>query len=72
MNNAAAQEGVSAMVLPSNFVNLTVPEQLFVVADLERVDRGLPPYLGLVPTLNGAAQQSAVGPSDPSVPSGSR
>ena len=58
------------MVLPSNFVNLTVPEQLFVVADLERVDRGLPPYLGLVPALNGAAQQAAVALSDPSVPSG--
>ena len=50
MNNAAAQEGVSAMVLPSNFVNLTVPEQLFVVADLERGDRGLPlnkPIVGM-------------------------
>jgi hypothetical protein len=70
VDNAAAQEGISAMVLPSNFANLTVPEQLFVVADLERVDRGLPPYLGLVPALNDAAQQAAVGLSDPSVPSG--
>jgi hypothetical protein len=70
VDNAAAKEGVSAMVLPSDFVNLTVPEQLFVVADLERVDRGLPPYLGLVPALNNAAQQAAANLSDPSVPSG--
>lgn len=35
------------MVLPSNVQRLTTAEQLFVVIDLERVDRGLAPYLGL-------------------------
>ncbi|HEX3841627.1 MAG TPA: hypothetical protein VHU85_12600 [Acidimicrobiales bacterium] len=70
VNNAAAQEGVSPMTLPSNFVSLSVPEQLFVVADLERVDRGLPPYLGLVPALSNAAQQAAVAVADPNVPAG--
>ncbi|HEV3265100.1 MAG TPA: hypothetical protein VG014_06230 [Acidimicrobiales bacterium] len=70
VNNAAAQEGVSPMTLPSNFTSLSVPEQLFVVADLERVDRGLPPYLGLVPALSDAAQQAAVSLADPQVPAG--
>jgi hypothetical protein len=70
VNNAAAQEGVGPMVLPSNFTSLTVPEQLFVVADLERVDRGLPPYLGLVPALSDAAQQAAVNLADPQLPAG--
>jgi hypothetical protein len=70
VDNAAAEEGVSPMTLPSNFVNLSVPEQLFVVADLERVDRGLPPYLGLVPALSNAAQQAAANVADPTVPAG--
>jgi hypothetical protein len=70
VNNAAGQEGVGPMTLPSNFVSLSVPQQLFVVADLERVDRGLPPYLGLVPALNDAAQQAAVNLADPQVPAG--
>jgi hypothetical protein len=70
VNNAAAQEGVGPMALPSNFLSLSVPEQLFVVADLERVDRGLPPYLGLVPALSNTAQQAAVSLADPQVPAG--
>ncbi|HWE69887.1 MAG TPA: hypothetical protein VG205_05965 [Acidimicrobiales bacterium] len=70
VDNAAAQEGLSPMTLPSNFDNLSVPEQLFVVADLERIDRGLPPYLGLVPALSNAAQQAAVNVADPTVPAG--
>ncbi len=70
VNNAAGQEGVGPMTLPSNFDSLSVPEQLFVVADLERVDRGLPPYLGLVPALSDAAQQAAVEAADPQVPAG--
>ncbi|HEY1989365.1 MAG TPA: hypothetical protein VGG43_07880 [Acidimicrobiales bacterium] len=70
VNNAAGQEGVGPMTLPTNFLSLSVPEQLFVVADLERVDRGLPPYLGLVPALSNAAQQAAVNLADPQVPAG--
>ncbi|MGH9021317.1 MAG: hypothetical protein ACRDV0_09935, partial [Acidimicrobiales bacterium] len=40
---------------------------LFVVADLERVDRGLPPYLGLNAALTSAAQHAAATRSDPGV-----
>jgi hypothetical protein len=70
INNARAVEGVKAMVLPSNWSSLTTPEQLFVVADLERVDRGLAPYLGLNATLNSAAQSAAQHRDDPGAASG--
>lgn len=70
INHARALEGVRPMVLPSNWYTLTPAEQLFVVADLERVDRGLPPYLGLNGQLSRAAQSAAAQFSDPSSASG--
>jgi hypothetical protein len=70
INNARAIEGVKAMVLPSNWYSLTVQQQLFVVADLERVDRGLPPYLGLNAALSAAAQHAAATSSDPGLAAG--
>ncbi len=71
---ARAHEGLGAMVLPSNYATLTPDEQLFVVADIERVDRGLPPVVGLVAQLNTDAQHAAATNTDPtpvSVPLGS-
>ncbi len=56
---ARADEGVRPMVLPSDFPGLSVPEQLFVAVDRERVDRGLPPFAGLDDTLNTGAQKGA-------------
>jgi hypothetical protein len=53
------------MVLPSNFSRLTTTEQLFVVLDLERVDRGLPPYLGLTANLDAVALRGAQANRDP-------
>ncbi len=47
------------MALPSDFGRLSVPEQLFVAIDRERVDRGLAPFAGLTTTLNAGAQQGA-------------
>jgi len=67
---ARASEGVGTLFLPSNWHSLTVPEQLFVLADIERVDRGLPPYLGLNRTLSAAAQSSARQRRDPSIARG--
>jgi hypothetical protein len=52
INKARAAEHVPPMVLPTNWTKLTVAEQLFVSADLERVGRGLPPYVGLSYKLN--------------------
>src|SRR5580698_3842963 len=47
IDSARANEATGPMNLPSNYASLTVPEQIFVVTELERVDRGLPPLLGL-------------------------
>ena len=56
---ARAREALRPMVLPSDFPRLTVAEQLFVAIDRERVDRGLPPFTGLVTALDTKAQMGA-------------
>jgi hypothetical protein len=66
IDNAREQEHVGPMVLPTNWYSLTPAEQLFVLADLERTARGLPPYLGINATLSASAQQAALRQSDPS------
>jgi hypothetical protein len=53
------------MSLPGNYSTLTPPEQLFVLANTERVDRGLPPATGLVAELNQDAQAAAQANTDP-------
>jgi hypothetical protein len=68
INHAHALEGVRPMVLPAGFAQLTVPEQLFVVVNLERVDRGLPPFVGLTTALNRNAQLGADSANDPPDP----
>ena len=65
ITHARSLEGVGPLVLPSNWTSLSVPEQLFVVLDLERVARGYPPYLGLNTSLSAEAQTAAATPSDP-------
>lgn len=70
IDHARALEGVKAMVLPSDWGTLTPAEQLFVVVDLERVDRGLAPYLGINAALSAAAQSSAARNQDPSLAPG--
>ena len=54
---ARAEEGLRPMVLPADFPRLTVPEQLFVAVDRERVDRGLAPFTGLTTALDADAQK---------------
>jgi hypothetical protein len=65
INHAHALEGVRPMVLPSGFAKMSTPEQLFVVVDLERVDRGLPPFPGLTSALNRNAKFGAEDAGDP-------
>jgi hypothetical protein len=67
INNARAAEGVRPMVLPKNFVHMTIPRQTFVVSNLERVDRGLRPVAGLTSKLNANARHAAVGRTDPTL-----
>ena len=61
-------EGVGPMSLPSNWSPLTPAEQLFVLTDLERVDRGLAPIAGLAANLNAYAQAGRQRPRDPGFP----
>jgi hypothetical protein len=70
INHARAVEGIHPMVLPNNWFSLTTPEQLFVVADLERTARGLPAYVGLNSALNADAQHAAATNNDPTVAAG--
>jgi hypothetical protein len=70
INNARTSEGLAAMALPSNWYSLTVPQQLFVVANLERTARGLPVYLGINAALSANAQSAANSDRDPSVARG--
>ncbi len=68
LNRAHALEGVPPMVLPTNFSRLSVAEQLFVAIDLERVDRGLPPFVGMTAALDRNAQAGADRTNDPPDP----
>ncbi len=65
-----AQEGLGPITLPTNFSSLDPAEQMFVLTDLERVDRGLPPVAGLSANLDAYAQQGADSGNDPSFPPG--
>jgi hypothetical protein len=65
LDRARALEGVGPMVLPADFAQLSVPEQLFVAVDRERVDRGLAPFVGLVTGLDANAQVGADRANDP-------
>jgi hypothetical protein len=65
-----ANEGVVPVSLPNNFASLTGPEQVFVLTDLERVDRGLAPIQGLTSALDADAQGGVAGNTDPQLPAG--
>ena len=56
------------MVLPADFAQMSIPEQLFVAVNLERVDRGLPAFGGLTAALNRNAQKGADDANDPPDP----
>jgi hypothetical protein len=70
LNGARAQESLPAIALPTNWVHLKPQEQIFVIVDLERTARGLPPYLGLNHQLHASAQSAAAHDTDPSLAKG--
>jgi hypothetical protein len=70
VNYGLATEGLPAIALPSNWASLTVQEQMFVIVDLERVDRGLQPFLGLSFIWGADAQIGASANADPPMPTG--
>lgn len=69
IDNARALEGVGPLTLPAGFASLTTEQQTFVVSNLERVDRGLPPVAGMVDSLNMLAGAAAAADADPYLPS---
>lgn len=68
INQATVQEGGKAMRLPPNYGSLTVPQQLFVLTNLERGAFGMSLIPGMNATLNQAAQAGAVANTDPTQP----
>ena len=67
---ARAQEGVGTMsVLESQLDGLPVAEQVFMVVNDERIDRGLPPIEYMTAQLDAYAQGGANSGTDPSSPS---
>jgi len=65
LNAARAAEGVGPMQLPGDFASLTVPQQLLVLSNLERVDRGLVAIIGLSAPLDQDATTAAQQDRDP-------
>jgi len=64
-NYARATQGLGAIRLPSNWSSLSPEEQLFVITDIERVSRGLPPAVGLSSLVDSYAQSGASAGGDP-------
>jgi hypothetical protein len=65
INAAHSFEHLAPMVLPNNWYSLSVDRQMFVVTNLERTVRGLPPFLGLTRGLATSARSGAVRNIDP-------
>jgi hypothetical protein len=70
IDHARAAEGVKPMTLPADFARLSIPAQMLVAVDQERVDRGLPPFTGLSATLDANAERGARTANDPPNPDG--
>lgn len=65
INRAHTSEGVRAMRLPAGFTAMSIPQQLLVVSNLERTDRGLNAALGLSASLDRSALAAARANQDP-------
>lgn len=68
-NQARAAEGLTPLVLPNDFAQLSAPEQLLALTNIERVDRGLVAVPALSSRLNALAQAGANAGQDPAFPS---
>jgi hypothetical protein len=68
--NGRQAEGLPGMVLPTDWTALTAQEQVFVVTNLERTVRGLPPLTAMASQLDQAAAVGAAESTDPSPPGG--
>jgi len=64
---AHAAEHLRPIVLPLNYYSLNMSEQMFVLVNLERITRGIPPLVGLVHYLDDVATLGARADEDPVV-----
>jgi hypothetical protein len=65
VNQAQRAEGRAAIAPPSNYTHLGPGQQLFVLVNLERLSRHVPPLVGLSTYLNRDAAAGAEGSQDP-------
>jgi hypothetical protein len=65
INQAQAAEHLPGFVLPSNYFSLSATRQMFVLVNLERISRGVPPLVGLSPYLSATATTAAGQSADP-------
>jgi hypothetical protein len=65
INQAQAAEHLPGFLLPSNYFSLSATRQMFVLINLERISRGVPPLVGLSPYLNSTATTAARQSADP-------
>jgi hypothetical protein len=70
IDQARRAEGVALLVLPHYYDSVTVGQQLFLLTNLERVNRGLPGFTGLSLHLDTLAQAGASSNGDPIGPPG--
>ncbi len=70
INYGLGTEGLAPIALPSDWASLSVAEQVFVIVDLERVDRGLEPFVGLSFVFSIDATVGAFAYADPPLPGG--
>jgi hypothetical protein len=66
LNAGRMNEALGPLVLPSNWSELSVPDQLLVMTDLERTARGQAPFSGIAADLDSNAQSGANAGEDPS------
>ncbi len=59
INNAHSVEGVPPISLPNNFSSLPDYIKQFIIVNLERISRGEPPIVGVMASLDAAAQTAA-------------
>ena len=65
IDSARSSEGVASLAWPSSFFGLSEAEQEFIVADQERVSRGLPAIAGLTSAATQSATAGAQSNTDP-------
>jgi hypothetical protein len=70
IDQARRAEGVAPLVLPPYYDSVTVGQQLLVLTNLERVNRGLPGFAGLSVHLDTLAAIGASANDDPTGPPG--